>query len=265
MIVFQVTHPQAPLTGWHLAMVAGRVAALDVAWLLHFLPPGGATGLIRIDKVAYGASESRLEDNAGQSEQRQLGIVPIGHAAYIDIRVAGELAKLKLLALGGALLRDAVDNQRGLVIVAQHLHLVPVAVVQFPAHSDDLGTAAQIVAQTQCALDQFQLEEVIGAAIVGVKHKAVGLLRLELQLQRAIQPGVPLAERVEGVLRSVQLKASADRDEAGHQADQQRRYDQHAIRSTILNHDGGSRQVLCARGAFALLAQSSSATRLVEQ
>lgn len=210
-------------------MVTGCIAALDVARLLHLLPSGGATGLIRIDEISNGASETWLEDDAGQSEQGELTTIPIGHAAHVDIRVACEFAELELLALGGTLLGDPVHNERGLVVIAQHLNLVPVSVVQLASHCYDLRSPAQVVAQSECTLDKLQLEEVIGAAIICIKDEAIRLLCLELQLQSAIQASIPFAKGVERILRAVQLKASANRYEAGHEANQERRHDQHSV------------------------------------
>lgn len=80
---------------------------------------------------------------------------------------------------------------------------MPVAVVQFPTHGDDLSSATKVISQPQCSFHQLQFEEVVGAAVVGVENQSVGLFRFELQFEGPIQSGVPLAEGVEGVLRSI--------------------------------------------------------------
>jgi len=170
---------------------------------LHLLASRHAV-LTGVDKVADAATEARLENDAGQGEQRQPGVVPAGHAADEDVRVGGQSSKVELLAARSFALRHLVDGERGAFVAAPHVHLVPVAVVQVAPHRQHLGAAAQVVPESQRALHQLDLEEVVGAAVVRVQKKPVRQLRLELELQRAVQTGVPLVELRERRLRALQ-------------------------------------------------------------
>lgn len=87
-----------------------------------------------------------------------------------------------------------------------HLNLVPVAIVQLSAHGDDIRAATQIVPQTYGTLDQLDLEEIKRSAVVRVQNQAVRLFRLELELERSVQAGVPFAELRKRRLRTVQLE-----------------------------------------------------------
>lgn len=52
-------------------------------------------------------------------------------------------------------------------------------IVDVSTDGDYLCATAEVVSQPERALDELQLEEVVGAAVVRVQHQAVGLLRLK--------------------------------------------------------------------------------------
>jgi len=166
---------------------------------LHLLSPGHDALAVRINEIPNKSIESGLEYDAGQRQQRELAVVPAGHTADVHVRVAGEFAKLELLAAGRGDGADAVHGQSGILVASGDLHLVPVAVTQVVADRDDLRATAEVVPEPERALDQLYLEEVVGAAVVRVQQQPVTLLGLELEFQAAVQTGVPLAElRVAG-------------------------------------------------------------------
>lgn len=87
-----------------------------------------------------------------------------------------------------------------------HVHFVPVAIVEVATHRDDLRASAQVEAKTQGALHQLDLEEVVGAAVVGVEQQAVGLLGLELELEAAIGASSPFSKLGVGVRGAIQVE-----------------------------------------------------------
>ena len=138
----------------------------------------------------------------------------MGHAADENVRVGREPSKLEVAAAGRPHLRHPVDREYRAVLVPLHLHLVPVAVVEVPAHCDDLGAAAQVVPEPQRALDQLDLEEVVRAPVVRVEQQAVRLLGLELELEAAVRAAAPLAELGVGLRGAVQQEPGAHAGEA---------------------------------------------------
>lgn len=108
----------------------------------RLLPPGGTSFSIGINQVPDSSHEPRLENDAGQRQQGQLGVVPGGHTAHEHVRVGGEPTEVELLTPGGPHLRHPVHREDGAILVPLHVHLVPVAVVEVPADGDDLRTAS---------------------------------------------------------------------------------------------------------------------------
>lgn len=143
-------------------------AYLDVS-TLQLLPPGHSVLPVGIHEIPNKSIEPWLEYHAGQRQQRQLAVVPARHTADIDVRVPGELAELELLAARRRDRADTVHGQGGILVTPGDLHLVPVAVAEVVADRDDLRPAAEIVPQSESALDQLDLEEVVGAAVVRVE------------------------------------------------------------------------------------------------
>lgn len=156
-------------------------AYLGVA-TLHLLPPGHGALPVGVHEIPNKSIESGLEYHAGQRQQRELAVVPAGHTAHVDVRVPGELAELELLAARRRDRADTVHGQGGVLVASCYLHLVPVAVAEVVADRDDLGAAAQVVPEPERALDQLDLEEVVGAAVVRVEQQPVTLLGLEFEL-----------------------------------------------------------------------------------
>ena len=191
---------------------------------LHLLPPRHRVLAIGVHQIPDQPVEPRLEDDARQREQRELAVVPAGHTAHVDVGIAGQLAELELLSTGRGDRAHTVHGQRGVLRASGDLHLVPVAVPEIVADRDDLGTAAQVVPQPERALDELRLEEVVRAPVVRVQKKAVPLLGLELELQRAVQPRVPFPEL--GVTRGRALEHERHGDLA-QQHDQQRQQRAH--------------------------------------
>lgn len=144
------------------------LAYLDIS-TLQLLPPGHGVLPVGIHEIPNKSIESWLEYHARQRQQRQLAVVPARHTAHIDIRVPGELAELELLAARRRDRADTVHGQSGILVAPGDLHLVPVAVAEVVADRDDLRPAAEVVPQSESALDQFDLEEVVGAAVVRVE------------------------------------------------------------------------------------------------
>jgi len=136
---------------------------------LHLLPPGNSILPVGIHEIPDKSIESWLEYYARQRQQRQLAIVPARHTAHVDIRVPGELAKLELLAARHRDRADTVHGQGGVFVAPSDLHLMPVAVAEVVTDRDDLRPATEIVSQSESALDQFDLEEVVSATVVRVE------------------------------------------------------------------------------------------------
>lgn len=173
---------------------------------LHLLAARHAV-LASVDEVADAAAESGLEDDTGQREQRQPGVVPAGHATDEYIRVGGQRSKVKLFAARCFALGHLVDRERGALMATPHVHLVPVTVVQVAPHRQHLRAATQVVPEPQRAFHQLDLKKVVGAAVVCVQQKPVRQLRLELKLERAVQASVPLVELRVRRLRALQHEA----------------------------------------------------------
>lgn len=187
--------------------------------VLDLLSPRHVALLVRVNEISNHAVEPRLKNNARQRQQREFAVVPAGHAANVNVRVARQFAKLKLLAArhrGGA---HPVHRQRGVLVAPSDLHLVPSPVAEVSANGDDLRTAAQVVPQTQRRLHQFYLEEVVCAAVVRVQEQTVALLRLELELQGAVQRHVPSSKLREAARRAVQHEAATTTRGAQQQSD----------------------------------------------
>lgn len=62
------------------------------------------------------------------------------------------------------------------------------------ADREDLGPASEVEPEPDAAFDQLELEEVVIAAVVGVKQDAVRVVGQELELDGRVRPRVPLPE-----------------------------------------------------------------------
>ena len=149
---------------------------------LHLLPPGHHVLPVGVHEIPDESVEPRLENHTGQRQQRQFAVVPAGHAAHVNVRIASQFAELELLAAGRGDRANSVHGQRGVFVAPGDLHLVPVTVAQVVADGDDLCTASEIVSQPERALHKFHLEEVVSAAVIGVQQQTVALFGLELEL-----------------------------------------------------------------------------------
>lgn len=85
-----------------------------------------------------------------------------------------------------------------------HQYFMPMAIIEVPPHSDDLGSPAEVVPQSQCSFNELQLKEIISSTIIGVQQESIRLVRLELQLQTSVCRRIPLSELGVGVLPPVQ-------------------------------------------------------------
>lgn len=177
---------------------AGFGSHLELA-ALDLLAPRQLALPVGVHEVPDEALEARLEDDARQGQQGELAVVPAGHAADVDVRVAGQLAELELLAPGARAGGQPVDEEARVLVAPEDLELVPAAVAEVPAERQQLRPAAQVVAQPQRPLGELELEEVVGAAVVGVEQEPAGLLGPELELEPGLGAGVPAGEaRVAG-------------------------------------------------------------------
>jgi hypothetical protein len=172
------------------------------------LPPRLDALPVGVHEVPDQALEPRLEDDARQGQEGELAVVPAGYAADVEVRVGVGPAQLELLAPRGRARPEAVHGEARVLPVAQHPHLVPVAVAELPADGDDLRPAAEVVPQPEGALDELDLEEVDGAAVVGIEQQPVALLGLELELEAAVEGGVPLGEARVARGRAVEEQAA---------------------------------------------------------
>ena len=206
---------------YYLALRQRKLIYLGVP-ALHLLPPGHRVLPVGVHQVPDEPVEPRLEDHARQRQQRQLAVVPARHTAHVNVGVAWQFTKLELLATRRGYRADAVHRQRGVLVAPGDLHLVPVAVAEVVANGDDLRTAAEVVSQSERALDQLHLEEVVRAAVVGVEQQTVALLGLELELQRAVQASVPFSELRVTSRRTFQHERHGHLAEQHHQERQQR-------------------------------------------
>lgn len=60
------------------------------------------------------------------------------------------------------------------------------------ADREDLCSASEVEPEPDAAVHQLQLEEVVVAAVVGVKQDAVRIVGQELELDGRVRPRVPL-------------------------------------------------------------------------
>lgn len=160
----------------------------------RFLSPRRPPFSIRVDEIPYRTGKPRLEKDTGQREQRQLLVIPLRHSADKHVGVRRKTSEIELLPAGHLHRGHAVHREDCLVLVPLHVHLVPVTVVQVPADGEDLGAAPQVVPQSEGALHELDLEEVVGAPVVGVEQQAVRLIRFELELEASVRPASPFPE-----------------------------------------------------------------------
>lgn len=144
------------------------------------LAPRVRIKLVGVHDVAYGASETRFEYNAGQCQPGEPAVVPAGHAAHVHGRVGGQPAELELLTRGRGRGGRVVHRHGGDAAAAFHGHAVPTAVAQVVAGHQYLSAGAQVVPQAHGALHDLQFEKIVRPAIVGVHEQPVGRPRLEL-------------------------------------------------------------------------------------
>jgi len=209
---------------------------------LHLLSLGHSALTIRVNEIPNKSIESGFEYDAGQRQECELAVVPAGHTANVDVRVAGKFAELELLAARRGDRADTIHSQGGVFVASGDLHFVPVAIAQVMTDRDDLRAAAEVVPEPERALDQLHLEEIIGAAVIRVQQQPVTLLGLELEFQGAIQTGVPFAELCVAGRRALQHEGTCHlAGEQGRQEERRQRRERAAM------HDSVSEQSLFIR------------------
>lgn len=67
-----------------------------------------------------------------------------------------------------------------LATTTTHLNFVPVSIVEVATNCNNLSPAAQVIPQSQSAINQLKLKKVVRAPVICVQQQTVRLVRLEL-------------------------------------------------------------------------------------
>lgn len=82
----------------------------------------------------------------------------------------------------------------GLIKYITYLHFMPVSIVQIISDRYNLCASSQIIPQSQRAIDELQLEEVVLSSIIRVQQQTVRLVCLELKFKGPVEVSVPLTK-----------------------------------------------------------------------
>ena len=129
----------------------------------------GAAAKLRVDEIANGSLEARLEHDGWKCQHAQPGSVLDRQSTYEQVAIPGDVSEATVGAAASLRLGGVVQRESSPRVASPQLEAVPRVVVETLPEGNDTRTAPQVEAKARNSVDQLYLDEVVSASVVHVE------------------------------------------------------------------------------------------------